>query len=82
MILQVKKSKHYIYEGIPPYVPKIQTSGDGHGGQGGLTDNKYHENKICNQTCDCNGKPVNMQYRFDNNWMRDIKEQQTQQQIQ
>ena len=34
--LGVKKSKHYIYEGIPPYVPKIQTSGDGHGGQGGL----------------------------------------------
>tara|TARA_Y100000591_G_C21845143_1_gene708252 strand:- start:1373 stop:2722 length:1350 start_codon:yes stop_codon:yes gene_type:complete len=75
----IKKSKHYIYEGIPPYVPKT-SSGDG--GQGGLTDNKFHENKICNEDCNCKGKPVNMQYRFDNNWMRDIKEQQKAQQAQ
>ena len=39
-----KKSKHYIYEDIPPYVPKISVSE-----QGGLTDNKFHENKICSQ---------------------------------
>ena len=80
--LGIKKSKHYIYEDIPPYVPKIQGGSNGQGGQGGITDNKFHENKICNQQCDCNGKPVNMQYRFDNNWMRDIKEQAKQQEAQ
>ena len=75
----IKKTKHYVYEDIPTFVPRVASEinepppeEEKEELEGGITDNKYHQNKICSEPCKCEGNPINLEYRFDNNWMKQI----------
>ena len=78
--LGVKKTKHYVYEDIPAFVPRVASevnqdiSGEAEEQEieGGISDNQYHQNKICSEACKCEGKPVDLEYRYDNKWMKHV----------